>query len=240
MGISRYLAMTAAELETFSPPEGWFSAFMACHFSPYTTGLSNIPSTLLPGSMLLVNDRTPIHGHDPQRIAGQLLDAFEKLKFDSLLLDLERPNIDAYRELCHALAQRLPCPFGVSSEYARGLDCAVFLPPAPLDSTLESYIAPWKGREIWLDIAPQAACVTITESGSSSWTLPFSPPPENAFCDEALHCRYRAELQADAVLFHLWRDPPQIKKLIGHAQDLGVSKCIGLYQELCLDECAIL
>lgn len=232
MGISRYLAMTAAELEAFSVPEGAFAAYMACHFSPYTTGLSNVPSELTPGSMLILNDRTPIHGHDPQRIMQQLLTAFDHLHFDCLLLDLERPNIDAYHDLCHILAQQLPCPVGISCLYAGELDCPVFLPPAPLNEPLEEYIASWDSREIWLDIAPQAERITVTESGSCIVPISFSPPPENAFAEDNLHCRYRMEDKEDAILFHLWRDLPQVERLTDHAQTLGITKCIGLYQEL--------
>ncbi len=236
MGISRYLAMTAAEMATFSVIEGWSAAYMACHFSPYTTGLSNIPTSLPRDSMLILNDRTPLHGHDPQQIAEQLRLLWELVHFDCLLLDFERPGIGEYMDLCQVLIQGLPCPVGVSALYAKGSNCAVFLPPAPLDQLLEEYIAPWKGREIWLDIAIEAACITITESGSSMRSVPFSLPPENAFTDEALHCRYRAETGADAVLFHLWRDVQQIEMLLDHAQSLGVTKCVGLYQELCADK----
>lgn len=232
MGISRYLAMTAAELEAFSVPEGFWAAYMACHFSPYTTGISNIPTHLPPGSMLILNDRTPIHGHDPQRIAQQLLAALEQLHFGGLLLDFERPAIDAYHDLCHVLIQQLPCPVGISDPYAKKLDCPVFLSPAPLDAPLEEYIAPWKDREIWLDMAPQAECITVTESGSSSIAVSFFPPPESAFTDAALHCRYRAEVCEDAIRFHLWRDAAQVEKLIDRAQQLGITKVIGLYQEL--------
>lgn len=236
MGISRYLAMTAAELETFSLPEGWSPAYMACHFSPYTTGLSNMPGQLPQNSMLIVNDRTPLHGHDPRRIASQLAEAFDILHFDSLLLDLERPGVTQYEELCRSVAKQLPCPVGVSPQYAGESDCAVFLPPVPLDQPPEEYIAPWKGRELWLDIAPEAVCVTVTETGSEAVPLPFSEPPENAHTDEALYCRYRAEVSEDAVLFHLWRDLPQIEQLIEHAQALGITKCVGLYQQLCADK----
>lgn len=236
MGISRYLAMTAAEMEAFSVPEGWMAAYMACHFSPYTTGLSNIPDTLSPGSMLILNDRTPISGHDPQRIAQQLKDALERLHFDSLLLDFERPECEDISVLCQVLTKQLPCPIGISSLYAQALDCPVFLPPAPLDQPLAEYISLWQGREIWLDTAPEAARFIITQDGSQYMPLPFSQPPENAHTDEALHCRYRAEIKEDAVLFHLWRDQPQIEMLIGQAQTLGITKCIGLYQELCVDK----
>ena len=233
MGISRYLAMTAAEMEAFSPPEGWTAACMACHFSPYGTGLSNIPSALPSGAMLILNDRTPFHGHDPERITGQLLEALDRLHFGSLLVDFERPDVDAYHKLCQMLTQRLPCPVGVSMLYAEELDCPVFLPPVPLDQPLEEYISPWKGRALWLDVAPDAACVTVTEEGSTLMPLPFSPPPSDAFTEETLHCRYRTEILPDKINFYLWRN---WESLIQEADSLGVTKCIGLYQELCNDK----
>ncbi len=232
MGISRYLAMTAAEMETISLPREWLPAYMACHFSPYTTGLSNIPPELPPGSMLILNDRTPISGHDPQRIAGQLSDALEQLAFNSLLLDFERGGCEDIHSLCQVLVRQLPCPVGVSSLYAQDLDCPVFLPPPPLDQPLAEYTSPWQGREIWLDIAPAAGWFLITGDGSQFRHLPFSMPPENAHTDEVLHCRYRAEILENEVRFHLWRDLSQIENLMDHAQQLGITKCIGLYQEL--------
>lgn len=223
-------------METFFLPENASVAYMACHFSPYGNGLSNIPARLPPGAMLILNDRTPICGHDPERIAEQLLDAFGQLHFDCLLLDFEQPDTDAYYDLCPILTQQLPCPVGISDLYAKDLDCPIFLPPAPLDMPLEAYIAPWKGRELWLDIAPQAERVTITESGSSNMPMPFSPPPENAFTDEALHCKYRTEVSEEEIKFFLWRDLPQIEALLEEAQTLGITKSIGLHQELCADK----
>ncbi len=211
-------------------------AYMACHFSPYGNGLSNIPARLPPGAMLILNDRTPISGHDPERIAQQLLTAFEHLHFDSLLLDFERPNTEGYYDLCHVLIQQLPCPVGISDLYAKDLDCPIFLPPPPLDMPLEAYIAPWKGQELWLDIAPQAERITITESGSNIARIPYSQPPENAFTDEALHCRYRSEVSEEEIKFFLWRDLPQVEALLEEAQGLGITKSIGLYQELCADK----
>lgn len=232
MGISRYLAMTAAEMAAFSLPQTVLPAYMACHFSPYGTGLSNIPAKLPKGSMLMVNDRTPFHGHDPQQILLQLQEAYEQLRFESVLLDFERPETAAYNELCRVLMEQLSCPVGISAPYTEGLDCPVFLPPTPMDQPLSDYISPWKGREIWLDIAPEAACITVTERGSSYSPVPFSPPPENAFTDEDLHCKYRTETGEALICFHLWRDPQQVEQLIDHAQSLGITKCIGLFQEL--------
>ena len=47
MAIRQYLAMTAAEMtQAGSLPR--HSAWMACHFSPYSTGLTNLPDRLPP------------------------------------------------------------------------------------------------------------------------------------------------------------------------------------------------
>jgi len=233
MGISRYLAMTAAEMETFSLSDKDTLAYMACHFSLYGTGLSNIPVLLPPGAMLILNDRTPIHGHDPQRIAAQLLQALENLHFESVLLDFQRPEQSELPSFCRTLVTELSCPVGVSELYADALDCPIFLPPLPLDQPLEAYVAQHKGREIWLDIATDAACITVAENGSRMEYLPFSLPPEETFLDASLHCRYRAEVLENEIKFSLWRDLEQLEALAEEAQTLGITKCIGLYQQLC-------
>ena len=58
MAIRPFLAMTAAEIrgtETLPPKTAW----MACHFSPYSTGLSNLPKALPPGSMICYDREFP-------------------------------------------------------------------------------------------------------------------------------------------------------------------------------------
>ena len=219
MEISRYLAMTKGEMAVFSLPSGYFPGFMACHFSPYGTGLSDIPQALPTGSMLILNDRMPICGHDPEVIAAQLLQLLEKTGYDSLLLDFQRPDIQETKALCEVLTQALPCPIGVSNLYAQDLKCPVFLSPALLDQGLREHIAPWEGREIWLDIAPEAACITVTKSSSTIVAVPFSDPPENSFEDSALHIRYRAEIFDNKIQFHLWRDLPQLEALLEELKD---------------------
>ena len=77
MAMARYLAMTAAEMMGGAPLPGK-TAWMACHFSPYSTGLCNLPAALPPGSLLILNDRTPIHGHDPERICRELVVLWDK------------------------------------------------------------------------------------------------------------------------------------------------------------------
>ena len=60
MAIAPFLAMTAAEMQNSSqlPPK---IAWMACHFSPYGLGLSNLPKELPSDSLLMVDDITPPH-----------------------------------------------------------------------------------------------------------------------------------------------------------------------------------
>ena len=49
-------------------------------FFPYSTGLSNLPKALPPGSMVILDDITPIHGHDAEAIAAQLRPLVEALR----------------------------------------------------------------------------------------------------------------------------------------------------------------
>ena len=151
MVLPLYLAMTAAEIRanTDFPPN---IGYMACHFSPYGTGLSNCPTHLPEGSMLILNDRTPIHGHDHGLIADQLTELVEKLKCDSVLLDFQRVDVPELSLLVEKLSAALPCPVGVSDLYAENLDCSVFLPPVMPDTLLSEHLVPWQGRDIWLDM----------------------------------------------------------------------------------------
>ena len=79
----RYLALTAGELYGHPKMEEKI-AYMACHFSPYGTGLSNLPKWLPENCMLTLNDRTPICGHDPALIAEELTKVIERWHCSSL------------------------------------------------------------------------------------------------------------------------------------------------------------
>ena len=229
MVTSRYLAMTAAELSLDIPGK---LAYMACHFSPYTTGLSNIPTVLPPGSMLILNDRIPICGHDPHRIVDQLEQALENLACDSLLLDFQRPGNEETATLCRLLCQRLTCPLGISHHYARELNSWVFLPPPPLDIPLEEHLKPWEGRKIWLEAALEAALITVKADGCQMSPLPYGMPETETFIEDNLHCRYRSEVAADEIRFFLYRTPDQLDALLKEAGALGVETSVGLYQQL--------
>ena len=71
MGLHCYLAMTAREINQ-CPLLPSKIAWMACHFSPYGTGLVGLPEKLPQGSLIIVNDRIPIRSHDPGQIVYQL------------------------------------------------------------------------------------------------------------------------------------------------------------------------
>lgn len=226
-----YLALTAAEYAV-CPEKPTHCAWMACHYSCYSTGLSNRPDTLPPGSMLILNDRMPPSGHDPIVIAEQLSALVEELKASCVLLDLQRPDLPENTAVARVVTETLSCPTGVSSLYARDLTCPVFLPPPPLDQPLQAYLQPWQGRELWLESALDAEQITVTPEGSCF--SPLSPAPESpdGFDEEKLHCRYRIETSKEQGVFTLVRTPEHLQALWKEAQDLGVTRAVGLYQEL--------
>lgn len=229
MPIPCYLALTAAEFAKIDPlPEK--CAWMACHFSCYGTGLSNLPETLPEGALIILNDRTPIYKHDPQRICDQLTELAEKLKPSGYLLDFQRKDVPAAQEIANVLTQSLPYPVAVTHHYADDLDCPVFLESPPPYVPLEKHIAPWKGRQLWLDVAPDTVQLTVTTQGCQieQTDAPLSEP---IFLDDALHCRYHIDLTNEAAVFTLHRQKTELVSLLKEAETLGFAQAAGLYQE---------
>lgn len=230
MAIVHYLAMTGAEMaeKSFLPDH---IAWMACHFSPYGSGLSNLPKWLPPDSLLILNDRTPICGHDPVLIAAQLGQCIARLQCVGLLLDFQRPGEPQLSELTDYLCRALPCPVVVSEAYAAALECAVFVSPIPADVPMASRLAPWNGREIWLDTAMDGMEIVLTEQGATSAPLPVWEHPVRGFAEERLHCHYRSSLDETHAVFTLWRTAEDIAGQLEEAEALGVAAAVGLYQE---------
>ncbi len=229
MAMARYLAMTAAEMMGGAPLPGK-TAWMACHFSPYSTGLCNLPAALPPGSLLILNDRTPIHGHDPERICRELTEALAGLQCAGLLLDFQNPPCREAALLVEHLAQKLKFPMGASPDYAAGT-AAVFIPPVPTDTPIAAYLERWRGKMLWLELALEGQTITLTESGAAYGINPF-PADAPAMADGALHCHYSIEEKQDAVVFRTWRTREDLSALILDAERLGVALSVGLYQEL--------
>ena len=231
MAIPLFLAMTGAEINkkaALLPLISW----MTCHFSPYGTGLSNLPESIPPGSMIIVNDRTPVCGHDPVLIAQQLTDLIEASQCGSILLDFQRPDEPQTAAIAKEIVQALPCPIGVSEPYAHGMKCAVFLPPVPPQMPLTEYIAPWKDREVWLEAALDAAVITVTEKGSTITPLPSAELAEKPHHDSVLHCHYHIKADNNRVQFFLHRTREDLAALLTAAEDTNITKAIGLFQEL--------
>ena len=224
-----YLAMTPAEFNSVSQPPPDF-AYMACHFSPYGTGLGNLPTVLPPESLLILNDRTPIHGHDPQRIFDQLKDVLAYFSCRGLLLDLQQESGEALPLIQKLLT--LPCPVIVSALFAEQLDCPIFLPPVPLLISVEDYLTPYHGREIWLETALDGLQLTLTTDGCHSFPLPMPSDDPMPHRDTELCCHYRVETTAQAAIFTLRRTKKDLDTLIQRANALGIAGTVGLYQEL--------
>lgn len=207
-------------------------AWMACHFSPYGLGLSNLPKDLPAGSLLILDDITPPRGHDPAWIAEQLTQCVEILDCSGLLLDFQRQNSSETAALAKYLTEALPCPAIVSDCYAGDLDCPVFLPPVPPSVAPEAHFAPWQGREIWLEIGLCGEMLTLTQQGCTVTPLTCPDPNREGFSDPKLHCHYTIETDEKSAGFTLWRTKEDWNAFLEEAEFLGVSGTVGLYQEL--------
>lgn len=231
MATVRYLAMTASEftIARHLPSNiGW----MACHFSPYGSGLMDLPNELPRDSLLILNDRISIKGHDRQKIAGQLSRTVETFGCKGILLDFQQPGSDELKELASYLVSALPCPTAVSEPYALGLNCPVFLSPCPHHVPLKEHLKSRQGREIWLDLALDSEEIRIAPEGTDFRPLSghLRLPTEHA--DQKLYCHYSIALTEKSALFTLWRTQADVESLAAEAENLGVAAFVGLYQEL--------
>ncbi len=224
-----YLAFTAAELAGCEVKPKKF-AWMACHFSSYATGLSNLPENLPEGSILILNDRTPIFGHDPVRILQDLTGIHQHSPLRGVLLDFQTDS-PALTELTRFLTGELPCPVAATEAYAKDADCAVFLSPPTVNLSLERYIAPWKGRKLWLEASMLAQVFTVTEDGCTVETLQ-TPQDDLPFAHERLCCHYSLQKQDRAMVVTIARTKDDFIAQLRQADGLGVELAVGLYQEL--------
>ena len=228
MEIARYMAMTADEYAAADRLPDRI-AWMACHFSPYSTSLSNTPANLPECSLLILNDSTPPENQDIENIANSIVNVLNINKCSGLLLDFQRPDNEKSAEIVDALLKQ-SIPVCVSEIYAQDLDCPIFLPPLPLTETLDDYIRPYKNREIWLDTA--LSCIRYIISASGSIKLPVSDDLNCQLEDNTLHCHYRIDITDDCAIFTLRRTREDLENLISEAEKIGITTTLGLYQEL--------
>lgn len=229
MGISHYLALTAEEISTAEVLPQWLS-YMACHFSPYGTGLTGKPKALPENAMLILNDRIPYCAHDKTWIAEQLEQWANALHCGCILLDFQRQ--DTPKDLGRFLIEALPFPTAVSADFSDNTACPVFLPPAPLNMTLSEYLHPWTGREIWLETTPEILQITVDSNGSNKVLLLPDESVPWSFEDKALCCHYRTEVFPDHARFTLQRTAEDMTHFLKEAESLGVAKAVSLYQQM--------
>ena len=229
MALPLYLALTQAEFQNAEPLSGKI-AWMACHFSPYGTGLCDLPSRLPKASAVILDDCIPVGRHDAKTVAGQLAAQVESVGAEAVLLDFQREGCEAAQEIAKRIVDHLPCPVGVSERYAEGLNCPVFLPPIPPDMDWDGYFAPYEGREIWLEVSTQAETVVVTGNGAT--VCDGREHKADGFKDEELLCRYCMEIAEDQAVFTLWRSEEDIQHMRERIGKFGVTRLFGLYQEL--------
>ena len=182
--------------------------------------------------MLILTDRENCAGHSPDLAAQQLFDAVTRLRCESVLLDFQRPPNPELEVMATTIQQALPCPVAVTERYAVKLDCPVFLSPCPLHIPLEDYLRPWNHREIWLEAALCQETITVT--AESTHFVPVYPtqPLTGGFYNRKLHCRYQTAVYYDRITFTLFDTTETLEEKLEAARNLGVSRAVGLYQEL--------
>lgn len=226
MAIPLYLAMTAEEYANCDEKPAHI-AWMACHFSPYCTGITNLPPQLPDGSAVILNDRIPIDRHNTYAICKQL----QSIGCSSILLDFQRIGVKETRELVSAILASIDCPVGVSMAYANGFDSPVLLPPIPPHISPDEYLIPYRGREIWLEAGLDTTVVNVTEDGAD-FVYPADYCTKTSCYDESLCCSYGIEVSNNKAVFTLQRRTEDFKKLLTSCEEFGVTRGIGLYQEM--------
>lgn len=229
-----YLAMTEAE---FSCAEVLpvHPAWMACHYSCYGVGLSGLPERMPEGSLLIVNDRTPPSGHDPQIISQQLKQFIQQYRLTQVLLDLQRDGLTENHCLAQRLVQELGVPVAVSEKYASSLECPVFLDCPPPYRTLEACAKKWPGRELWLELAPEVGIAEVTAEGFIYKSIQQEVSTQFPFYDADLCCKYRTQLYDDRLQVTMKRDEEALKGLCLQAQTMDIHTFVGLYQQFGAD-----
>ena len=180
----------------------------------------------------MLDDRYPCQGHSANLAAQQLEAAVTRSECDSLLLDFQRPPEPESEAFIRHLVASLPCPVALSEPYAHLGQGPVFLSPCPLHRTLDTHLTPWQGREIWLEAALCQEDLVITAEGTAA--VPQFPPEGRmgGFFSEELCCRYHIITEPERITFTLFDTPDSLEKKLKKAHSLGVTRAVGLYQEL--------
>ena len=226
MDLSIYLAFMEAELEAMRFHEGK-TAWLGCKLSSCNSGISFHPTKIDHCNMLVLTDETPPNNHDPTEVAQELISAAQRIGCEKILLDFQREPTELSLHIIQKILERTHIPVGVAAEHAEEFNCAVFLSPPPLWTPLCEALQSWKNREIWLEIAPESGCITITEDAS----IYTATPSRGAYplYDNKMHLSYRTQIDDRTVKVYLQRSTDHILSWLHHAQEAGIRTAIGLY-----------
>ena len=208
MPIPVYYAMTKEEMQS----EAQYPRHLA--LMDFYNGMED--------SIVILTDRKPLDWEELHRIIKD---------HPKILLDFQRPEDPQNHKLITEL-ERLGLPYCATGIYASKYDCAVLLPPVQLTRPLADHIAPWKGRELWLELALDGQHITLTKDGCTEQYIPHAQHRHEAHNDEKLHCHYYIHTTENAAEFTLWRSKEDIADLLKEADSLGIRLAVGLWQEL--------
>lgn len=233
MSIPLFLAMTSSEFSTCTQPPHSI-AWLALHFSMSGPGLSNRPRRLPPGSLLILDDRSPWADHSIEVVCKELVALLLDCQAYGLLLDFERPPTEATLLLVQALCQccsELNVPLAAPSAYLKRCNAIHFISPIPFQQM------PDKSDSVtfWLDASPAALEVLITEGNAVSREI-FVPSSEviaaeHCFYSEILRCHYFSKAVPGGICLTLFRTAKSIRQMLSCEQAAPFQLAVGLWKE---------
>lgn len=240
MSIALYLAMTATDFShcpLLPEPVAW----MALHFSAGGRGLSNCPAALPPGSLLILDDQIPWAGHSGDMVCRTVEALLLNTGSMGLLLDFERPARPETRSLAAALAaccRDLGRAIAMPPDYLEGGEAAVFLPAPPCYADPAKVMAPWQGREVWLEAALTGYQAEIRAGGVE--IQPRQPEAlaelaagEQIFLAPRRLFQYVSRGSSRGVTVDLFDTPESLRARLPAWEALGVSLAVGPWRRLC-------
>ena len=230
MDLPLYHAMTAAEF-SFARKLPRHIAWMACHFSAYSTNLSNLPTEIPPGSMIIINDKMPPSGHDKFAIAEQLNRLADQYRVSSFLFDFERKETEETAEMIYYLTSSVNSPVVVTEVYAHASKGPVLISMPPPHISLKKQIANIQNRELWLELAMETEIAIIDSNGCHFQPYGGEVFPAMEFTDSTLHTKYRLQICNNHANYLLKREIAEVADIMKEAKSLGVTTFVGLYQQ---------
>lgn len=225
MSVTEFFAVTKEELPK-AMDSNLSLAYFSCWFS-LEGALENLPQRLPKGSLLMLDDRNPPPGGKLQNITQTLSWLIQKFACRGLILDFQRPGLPENHAIARAL-QALPCPVAVTPPYAPE-NCPVFVPPIAPYETPAEWLKAYQGREIWLELALDSACLQLTRDGCQ--LLPQSGYAQAPFYSEELHSHYGIRIKSGKAQFNFQRTKKCLPPLLEQGKALGVTLAVGLYRE---------